>query len=307
MVKRLGQIALVVALVSCGPSASEDPVLRTSHACAPGACDDAGISQSVDAGAGNAPLEPWPDESAGLLSGVFAVHGVVSATVVGVPLTLQVLYRLRLLQETSGSQDVMQSMTLCALKLPSVKGIATLTIPPRLTALIQEKSVVVSEGNYLSTVGGAQVYQPPPTLLVLGARLEDPATDPLPSLMNLATQWDEDMDGHPGVTVDATVLTCTGTQELYVAIRTSGTFSGTVSGFDTITGTLSFAETESVVGYSDPCLATAADIVPKLAPSTMFEATRLADEAELHTSGNMTCDDIIAAAPMLYGSVWTGE
>jgi hypothetical protein len=199
----------------------------------------------------------------------------------------------------------MQSTTLCALKLPSVKGIATLAIPGRLDTVIQEASTVVSHGDYLGASGTSQTYTPPPMLIVIGARLKNPATDALPSLMNLTGEWDEDDDGHPGVTVNATVFTCTGPEQLYVAIRTGSSLTGTFTGFDVIDGTLTVSESESVVGYSDPCLAAAADINPKYMPTTPFHAQRLADEATLHAQGNVTCDDIIAQAPKLYGSAWT--
>jgi hypothetical protein len=295
----------LTAFPACGPSASNDPVVRATHACAPGYCVLAGSEAQPDGGIGNAPLEPWPDESAGLYSGVYAIHGVVTATVLTIKLSLEVLYRLRILQETSGTNNIMQSLTLCALKLPSVPGIATIAIPPRLAALIPEKSIVVSVGNFLTSVNGVERYDPPSSLLVLGARLKNPATDPLPSMMDAGTEWDEDMDGHPGVTVDSTTVTCSSPQKLYVAIRTSGQFSGTFSGFDTIQGTLTFSESESVLGYSDPCLSIAAGIKVALEPSTSFVAQRLATEEELRSKGNVSCADIVAEAPKLYGGDWT--
>jgi hypothetical protein len=313
MVKKLGVLAPLVALAalapglvaSCGPSASSYPVERTNHACLPGVCPQAVAPATGDAGIGNEPLEPWPDESAGLLSGIYALHALETANILGISVTLQLLYRLRLLQETSGAGNVLQSMTLCALRLPSVKNIATLSLPTRLQALIPVKSAVVSRGNFISSEGGLQTYSPPPLLLVIGARLENPATDPLPSLMDASTEWDEDMDGHPGVTVNATVFTCTSAQELYVAIRTGGTITGTFTGFDTLDGTMNIKESESVVGYSDPCLSAATEVNPELNPMTTFHAQRLADEQDLDAKGNVSCADIIAEAPKLYGSAWT--
>ncbi len=310
MVMRSGWCSALVGLAvlvapACGPSASNDSFERTSRACLPAICPDASTAAATDAAGANEPLEPWPDSSAGLVSGVYAMHAVASASIAGVQISLQLLYRLRLLQETSGSTGIRQSTTLCALKLPSVKNIATLTIPPRLAALIPEKSAVESQGDFLSSAGTAQTYAPPPLVLVLGAHLEDPATDPLPSMSDPTDEWDEDQDGHPGVTVSATVLTCTGTQQLYVAIRTAGTVTGTFTGFDTIDGTVTISESESVIGYSDPCLSVAAELNPKLNPECPFHAQRLATEEELNAKGNVSCADIVAQAPMLYGSEWT--
>ncbi len=297
-------LALLLPAAACGPDASSDAYERTSHACAPGVCPEASAPPATfDAAAGNEPLEPWPDSNAGLTSGVYAMHASATATVGPVMVSLQLLYRLRILQQTSGAANVKQSTTLCALELPSVKGIATLSIPPRLQALIPEKSAVVSEGDFLSAVGATQTYAPPPLLLVLGARLQNPATDPLPSLTDPTEQWDEDADGHPGVTIDGTVFTCTAPQQLYVALRTAGTFTGTVTGFDTIDGTIAISESESVIGYSDPCLSAASELSPKLSPTSAFHAVRLADEAQLDATGNVSCADIVAQAPKLF-STW---
>jgi hypothetical protein len=311
-VKGVGAVALGLAAlvglaatpVGCGPSATSDTYERTTHACLPGVCLEASAPpMDTDSGFGNQPLEKWPDSNAGPLSGVFATLAVVTASVALMPVQLKLLFRLRLLQ-TAGSNTVEQSNTLCAFKLPSDPGLATLVIPPALQTIIQENSVVVSKGDYLSSVGTSQSYTPPPFLLVLGAKLKNPETDPLPTMADLAGEWDEDHDGHPGVTIDATVFTCTATQELYVALRTGGAMNGTVTGFDTIDGTMDIFESESVLGYSASCLAGAADINPKLTPSSPFHAQRLANESELHTKGNVTCADIIAQAPTLFPD-WT--
>jgi hypothetical protein len=307
MVKRAGSSAVLLVLAAaCGPSASNDASERSSHACLPGLCLEASAPPTTgDAGFVNEPLEPWPDESAGPLSGVYSMLGVVNATVASIPVSLQLLFRLRILQ-TFNTTTVKQSNTLCALKLPSVKGVATLTIGPLLQGIIQQESDIVSEGTFLSTEGTTQKYNPPPFLVVLGAKLKHPTTDPLPTMMNLTGEWDEDHDGHPGVTVGASVFTCTTTQELYVAIRTMGTLSGTFKRTDAIDGTMAVTESESVLGYSNSCLSAAAGIDPMLSPTTPFHAQRLADETELDTTGNVSCSDIVAKAPALYGSVWTG-
>jgi len=297
---------LLVATAACGPDASNDAVLRTTHACAPGVCADASTSQTaVDGGVGHQPLEPWPDSNAGLVSGVYALHAVATATVGPYIVSLQLVYRLRILQQTSGANNTRQSTTLCAIKLPSVPNIATLTIPPRLAALVPAASAIESEGNYLSTRGATLTYAPPPLLLVLGARLKNSATDPLPSLTDTSTEWDEDLDGHPGVTVDGMVVGCQAEEELYVALRTGGQLSGTISAQDTIDGTMSIFEAESVVGFSNSCLALSSSINPHLSPETTFHAQRLASEEQLRTTGNVSCADIIAEAPKLYGSAWS--
>jgi hypothetical protein len=306
-VNRLGRLGLgVVALVAaCGPDAANDAPLRASHACLPGACPDAAPPPVMpDAAAGNQPLEPWNDKGAGPLSGIFASLGTVTASVAGIQVTLRMLFRLRILQFGTLIQ---QSNTLCKLELPSVPGVATLVIPPALETIIQENSDVEAEGNYLSNAGtGDATYTPPSFLLVLGAKLKNPTTDALPSMMSPGGAYDEDHDGHPGVTIDAQVLTCPDPQQLYVALRTGGTVKGKVTGLGTIEGTMTVFEEQSVLGYSNSCLAAAADILIKLEPGSPYHAVRVADEAKIDSTGNVTCSDIEAMAPALFGKAWTG-
>jgi hypothetical protein len=305
MVNRLGVavLGLLAGAAACGPDASNDAYLRTTHACLPGVCLEAASPPMTDSGLGSAPLETWPDAGAGPLSGIFATQAVVTAQIAGIDVTLRLLFRLRLLQYGT---HIRQSNTLCALKLPSYPGVATLTIPASLQALIQKVSFAEAEGDYLSSPGAFEAkYTPPPFFLLLGAKLKDPMTDPLPMMGDPAGEYDEDGDGHPGVTLLASVASCpTPNLELYVALRTGGSLSATVTGLDTIDGTMNVIEDESVLGYQNGCLSVAANISPKLEPNSEYHAQRLADETELHTSGNVTCADIVATAPMLFGSAW---
>jgi hypothetical protein len=312
VVRRLGfaGLLLVSVVAACGPDASNDPPVRTTEkACSPGFCLEASAPpMTSDSGLGNAPLEPWIDTGYSDVSGVFAMLAVVDANVAAYPVTLRLLFRLRILQIGTSTK---QSTTLCAFKLPSVPNLATLVIPPLLQNVIQENSITVTEGPYLSSSGA---YNPPAFLLVLGAKLANPATDPLPSCtledsgtyQCSPTEWDEDHDGNPGVTVDATVFTCPGMapQGLFVSLRTGGTISGKLTGPGTIAGTMQLFDEEVVLGYSNSCLSTATEINPKLKPNSPFTAQRLADEAELDSTGNVTCNDILAKAPALFGKDW---
>lgn len=246
------------------------------------------------------PLEDWDTTGAGPLSGVFAVETTITARVV-VPVELRQLLRLRIVQHGT---RIHQKTTLCAFRLPVVENVATLAIPPLLQALIQTKGTE-EEGNFLSsdaTVGAG--YLPPPWLVVVGAALPNPATDPLPTLDDTTRAIDEDHDGHPGVTLFANVLTCTSPQDLYVALRTTGSLVGTVATPNVIEGKVGVFLDQSVVGYSNDCLATVSKINIQIKPGSPFRAQRVGPSEDVDGNGNVSCPEIQINAATLFGSQW---
>lgn len=294
--------AIAAVVIACGPDAGNVPFLREAgDHCPVGGCKEGGIGPEVgDGGIPNEPLEDWDTTDAGILTGIFAVEATVKARA-GVEVELKQLYRLRIVQK--GTQ-IHQKTTLCSLKLPDVPGVATLQIPPSLQDLITQKSSE-DTGDYISTaaVFGA-AYTPPPFLVVLGAQLANPATDPLPTMEAGAGAIDEDNDGHIGVTILANTVTCTDYQQLYVAMRTYGTLSGTVQTQDVITGLGQIHLNQSVLGYSDPCLAVAAQILIQIEPDSPFRAQRVGDAQDIDRNGNVSCAEIVITAPTIFPD-WT--
>jgi len=294
--------AAAVVAVACGPSASNVPVLRESGAgCLPGyGCTDGGLT--LDSGPITIPPEPledWDAAADGSLSGIFAVEATVTAQA-GVTVTSKQLYRLRIAQ--SGTH-IHQKTTLCDLSLPST-NIATLAIPPALQTLIQSRAVE-NDGDYLSSASVLEAqYLPPQFVEVLGASLANPATDPLPSIDAGAGATDDDNDGNPGVTLVAQVVTCTSLQELYVALRATGVLSGTVETPDLIKGYAQIHLNESVLGYSDPCLAAAAAISIVVEPDSPFRAQRVGTAEDVDHNGNVSCPEIVINAPNIF-SDWS--
>jgi len=98
---------------------------------------------------------------------------------------------------------------------------------------------------------------------IWGAKdLADPFGDPLPTEAEPAHEWDEDADGHPGVTVG--VLVPQG--DRYMARRSTWTFRTPAISLDSawVTGTVQpFAVEEHALGASTDALKTVAPIVPR--------------------------------------------
>lgn len=301
MVKRLLLAPLLA--IGCGPSPSDVALLRPdASGCLPGyGCTDGSIV--IDTGDGaipDEPLEDWGDAGAGgLLSGIFAVEATVTVRS-GVEVTSKQLYRLRIAQDGT---TVHQKTTLCAMSLPSIPKVVTLTIPQKLQTLIASTSSE-STGEYLSSASVLQAkYTPPPLLEVFGAKLANPATDPLPT-MEAGAWTDDDNDGNPGVTLYAQTITCSSPQQLYVALRVSGQLGGTVQTPDVITGFAQVHLDESVLGFSDSCLSVATTIGLVVEPDSPFRAQRVGPAQDIDKNGNVSCPEIVATAASIFPD-WT--
>ena len=290
--------ASMLLLIACGPNASNVTYLREAgdHCPVSGCSADAGGADAAPIPIPNEPLEKWDTTNAGPLTGIFAVETTISARVV-VPLVLHQLFRLRIVQRGA---HVHEKTTLCAFQFPDVKDVAKLAIPNKLQDLLTSKATE-ADGDFLgnANVVGA-TYTPPPFLMIAGAKLANEATDPLPTSTDLTNAIDEDADGHPGVTLLANVLGCTAEEQLYVALRTGGVLAGTVQTPDVITGKVNVELDESIVGWSNDCLATAAKIQIHIEPSSPFRAVRVGDDRDLDHNGNVSCPELVFAAPQLF-------
>lgn len=286
---------VALLFVACGPSGSLTP-LRSDHSCLD--CPDASVIEAGPMSIPNEPLENWDTTNAGPVTGIFAVEAVITAHA-GPTVTLRQLLRLRIVQQEN---KVHEKTTLCAFKLPEVPGTATLQIPPALQAVIQTKGAE-EEGNFLQGSGTLK-YAPPPFLVVVGASLVNPATDPLPTMMDTSRALDEDMDGNPGVTLGAKVFTCPGDpppwESLYVALRTSGTLMGSVPTPDLITGKVDVKFADSVLGYSNECLSAAAMLKIDVEPGSPFKAIRTTSDDDIDQNGNVSCPEIVLRAPVTF-------
>lgn len=294
---RLAIAAALATLFGCGPEASDVPYLRTTR-CVGSACADAGAP--ADGGSTAIPYEPleaWPEEP-GPLGGVFAVEAVVQARAV-LEVEARQLFRLRIAQ--SGT-TLRQKTTLCKFLLPSVEGVAELSLPAGLEGVLRSKPVEAA-GEFLSrasTVGAA--YQPAPSDFVVGT--DAPFGDPLPTEDDLTRAVDEDADGNPGVTLLAQTITCDEPEALFVALRTRVRLDGLVTSRDRIEGDVEVELEQSVVGYADPCLAVAAGIAISVLPGSTFTALRTLPEDDLNGDGNVGCEELLRSAPTRFGEAW---
>ncbi len=295
-----------VLLVGCGPSADDYAYLREAGCEMPCEVHDAGTDAGrFDAGPPeipDEPLEDWDETGAGPLTGIYAVEVVIPARAV-IDLESRQIYRLRMLQH---DDQVRMRISPCRFALPSVPSVATLTLPPRLEDVLRGIAIE-SEGPYLSAADpiGATLTTPT-SVVLLGADLANPATDPLPTMDMQSTAIDQDADGNPGVTIAAETVLCSMPEEAYVALRATVAMSATVSDVDRIEGAVMPGLDQSVLGISDRCLTAATSLTIELLDGAHFTALRVGDERDIDHNGNVSCSEMAWWAPQLFGDYWSG-
>jgi hypothetical protein len=293
-------LVLAAVLAGCGPDIDEYALLRPDA----GYPDAAILDQ--DPGATNwiedDPLEDWDTTAAGPLSGIYAVEVIVSLEAI-VAVQARQLARWRLLQH--GTKLRIRSQ-LCRLGMPSVPGVAEISVPLALEKVLRAK-VVDTEGEYLSSAepAGAELTAPE-MLTILGASLVEPGADPLPTADDPENALDEDADGHPGVTLAVEALTCGRTEWIYGAVRSSARLAGKVESEERLLGDAEPRLEQSVLGMSDDCLAAATELPIEILPGSTFLAVRVGLDRDVNHNGNVTCGELVVAAPELFGPYWSG-
>ena len=293
------KLACLLFVVACGPSADAYDFVRP-EAEAPDPSALADHSDGPQNYIENEPLEPWDTTGAGPLSGIFAVEIVLHAKVV-VDVQARGLARVRLLQR---GRTVHVKSQLCRLLLPKIENVVDLTIPLPAERVIRSHASE-NEGDFLSAdaLAGAALTLPPLDVTV-GAKLADPEHDPLPTSKAPASESDDDGDGEPGVTLGAKVVLCARPEKLYVALRTSSRLDGMIRSPDAFDGPLDVSLEQSVLGWTNPCLAAAADLKVQMTPGSTFRAVRVGPKYDVNQDGNVTCGEIVLASPALFGDAW---
>ena len=194
----------------------------------------------------------------------------------------------------------------CDIALPSVPDVAEVVIPDKLRDVFR-RDVVMTAGDFVSGTDGGAKYTPPAEVVVLGADLANPATDPLPTEADQTNAVDQDEDGHPGVTVEADVAAvCQGWQKLYVALRTTVTLDGTVLSSNEIVGDMEATLEQEILGMSDPCLSASDGIEVEVLPGSVFRARRIdgandSTDLDANSDGAIDCEELTAGVETVFG------
>jgi hypothetical protein len=290
----------LIFLVACGPDAGDLPYLRTER-CTVDCPEDGGMEP--DAGPPeipDEPLEEWDLTGADPLTGIFAMEVSINVYVVITQLVAKQYYRVRLHQV---GEEVRYRSQLCRLELPSVTGVAEISVPPALQAVIEARDSE-GQGPYLSSSAPLQgaTFDLPLIYAVLGADLADPLLDPLPTKEAPETSVDDDEDGSPGVTLAIDALLCAKIENAYTALRVGIDPVGTVVNENLVEGSISPLLEWSFLGFSSSCLNVASTLTVDVLPGSSFRMVRVDDvpEFDLDENGNVSCPEIAWLAPSIF-------
>ena len=176
--------------------------------------------------------------------------------------------------------------TLCVSNIDDGTPMVKTTIPDAFVA-----SVPVTERSaYLEPV--SQTEQPagdsnaqlrivfPWSTQVLGAQLEDPENEQLPTDPEDPRVVDQDGDGHPGLTVRVEIMNLI-SGEVYVVQRNRNRLTGTVESAGFFQGTIEWESEQVVLGASNPFLASGGTGTPDPDPEhNFFLAKRIDPELD---------------------------
>ena len=260
------------------PIENAESLTPTYGYCAP---DPANLG-FTDAGAGAPPAAAY--------QGVWGLILVSAVRVTGVPVLTTVdsaSVQHLLVKATWSGGDVTFHEKWCALEIVNFRedDLPATNLFQIIVPDLNADSMLIHQNHALGVplmVPGAS-FETDALLDIRGARLPNPETDPLPTYADLTNQWDQDRDGNPGMTAEATGLLA---GRMYQAQRYKGVLKMVVVDADHLHGLAPAASEATSLGATVGALVN--DAVTTQHPQfdrSYFRAARLANDA--------SCVDVI--------------
>lgn len=188
--------------------------------------------------------------------------------------------------EQSGPSVVLRD-TYCFTDVRMMPAVASSQVPDAfLASLFPAPRRALLEPN-----GGGWRFVQHSAIEVRGAAVGDPACDSLPTEEDDPRVWDQDADGHPGLTVNVTVAGLV-SGETYVVQRLQFSLVGKLVDCDTISGSMSWTSEQNVIAASNPLLLASYTYDPHPDPTRSVFVMRRADPS-------WTCETIHMLLPEL--------
>ncbi len=261
-----------------------DPCVAAGD-CAPAGGDPDTGAETADAAESDGAVPPG---AAGPFKGRWAMIETQAVTTVDMPFvgileTTSVHHYL--VDIVPEGDDLVMHQRLCELEIfeQTCHNMGITVIPPAYVAAIEpfERRVVLASGE----VGDAFVSERVTRLR--GAQLEDPVNDPMPTLEDPSGEYDQDGDGHPGMTVLLNGVFAG--SSVYTAQRWWTELHGTIMTPDFIEGPILHANETNTLGADPPALAYQTQNAPHEDPTRSFFRMQ-------RVPGDFTCADLIEAA-----------
>ncbi|MBM4251998.1 MAG: hypothetical protein FJ146_08510 [Deltaproteobacteria bacterium] len=198
--------------------------------------------------------------------------------------------RLFIVKATKKGDQFSTTEQLCDISAAGSKT-TKLTFPEAFKRALPERTITYTLGKS----GTQSLLTSPAITEVIGARLDNPASDELPTRAADARAFDQDGDELPGVTVEvsASALFVSLSGKVYIVQRTILEESGVVTTPERIDGTIKWTIEQKVLGSDSTVLGA---VSPKITPDldqSRFSMVKVAEDA--------TCQMILDARHQLFG------
>lgn len=147
--------------------------------------------------------------------------------------------------EQNGLEFVMKELSLCKMWLNSGTELVKVEIPESFVSSVSMNTI---PGRIYNEDNGYRV-EVPWFVLINGARLTDPEDELLPTTADDPRVYDQDKDGHPGVTTRISIIGLI-SGEAYVVQRVRKSYRGWLESENKISGLLSWEDEQNTLGAS---------------------------------------------------------
>jgi hypothetical protein len=227
------------------------------------------------------------------MSGTYAKQLILAnkSSAAGLNLTTKT-ERLQLVKMVRTGEGLEVKATTCSVRSVSSNG-SELSFPQAFVKNIP----LLTYGYSLESEGSSTKVKSGKLLEVFGARLSDPAVEALPKSKNDPRVFDQDLDGHPGMSVNLKVgigpFKAAG--QVYIVQRIVWRETSSSATSDTITGSLDASLDQETLGSDSSILGAVRAKVEALPSQSSFALKKIPEEA--------TCDTIIGDAKRLFGEL----
>ncbi len=161
------------------------------------------------------------------------------------------------------------------------------TVPDALTQSIEVQTAPFRIWQEANTVAFAK----DPVAVALGAKLIDAEKEALPTTIDDARVWDQDADGHPGVTVKVSGKLVTG--EIYLVQRLKNSWNGSLDASGVLSGLYKDQGEQSIIDASSAILKgkVAITVDPDASKSNVLFA---------RLKGDYDCEKLLAETGLLF-------
>lgn len=227
------------------------------------------------------------------LSGTYAKQIILAnkSSAAGLNITTKT-ERLQLVKLVKTGNGLEAKATTCSVRSVSSNG-SELSFPQAFV-----KNIPMFSYSYsLEAAGSSTKVKSGKLLEVFGARLADPLGEALPKSKTDPRVVDQDLDGHPGMSVNLKVgigpFKAAG--QVYIVQRIVWRETSSLATSDTITGSLDASLDQETLGSDSSILGAVSAKVEALPSLSSFALKKIPDEA--------TCDTVLGDAKRLFGDL----